>query len=292
MKRIGFLVLMTFLLGASGVAQNTSTAKVLIPVLAKDSHHRLVSGLSAASLVVSERKSHVTEVSIVNGSDLPLELGILIDTSQSVKGEADLDRFIDAARKFANDVLVRPDDRMFFSTFAVKAEATGWLRKEQLAGVSLGREEGRGTALYDSVAAACRERMGARDWSHPTRRVLVVISDGDDDLSHITRDQAVSQALASGVVIFTVGTQLPGPHEKGQRILEYWADITGGAAFMGLTRADVPKAFETIHQMVNGMYYVSYAPPLAPDAVHEVEIKPSPKEKLELSYPRKYVWMP
>jgi VWFA-related protein len=287
MKKICSLV---FALVASGLAQNGNAAHVLVPLLAHDSHHHLVTDLTSATITVSERKTPVANVSIVRGSDLPLELGFAIDTSRSVQDESHIGELIEAARSFANNTLIRPDDRVFFSTFSTEAEATGWLSKEQLARVVIKVKKGQGTALYDSVAAACRERMGPRDWSHPTRRVLIVISDGDDNTSHITRDQAISQVLGSGVVMFTIATQQSGMIQRGQRILAYWAEQSGGESFTSLTRVDAPKAFETIRQAIGGLYYISYAPPTSADKIHEVEIKPASKGKLELSYPRKYFW--
>ncbi len=61
-----------------------------------------------------------------------------------------------------------------------------------------------------------------------TRRVLVLISDGDDNLSHITRDEAVSEALKSGAVIFAINTGTSGMATRGEKIMEYMAKLTGG----------------------------------------------------------------
>jgi len=279
------------LLGTLASAENGASPKVLILLIVTDSHQRLVSGLTPASLLISEQKTLVTEVSLLHGADLPLELGLVIDTSSSAQNDGNFKEILGGAKDFVNDIVRGPEDRIFFLTFATKTEATGWLKKEQLGGVSLNVKMGGGTALYDSVAIACRERMGARDWNKPTRRVLIVISDGDDNLSHITRDDAASEALKSGVVMFTLSTRMSGNRVRGERILEYWARVTGGEFFTSLTRKEIPKVFARIKEMSDGMYYASYVPPASNNRVHEIEVRPAPKGKLEVSYPRRYVWL-
>ena len=283
--------ILALLLGTLASAENGASPKVLIPLIVTDSHQRLVSGLTPASLLISEQKTLVTEVSLLHGADLPLELGLVIDTSSSAQNDGNFKEILGGAKDFVNDIVRGPEDRIFFLTFATKTEATGWLKKEQLGGVSLNVKMGGGTALYDSVAIACRERMGARDWNKPTRRVLIVISDGDDNLSHITRDDAASEALQSGVVMFTLSTRMSGNRVRGERILEYWARVTGGEFFTSLTRKEIPKVFARIKEMSDGMYYASYVPPASNNRVHEIEVKPAPKGKLEVSYPRRYVWL-
>ncbi len=280
--------ILALLLGTLASAENGASPKVLIPLIVTDSHQRLVSGLTPASLLISEQKTLVTEVSLLHGADLPLELGLVIDTSSSAQNDGNFKEILGGAKDFVNDIVRGPEDRIFFLTFATKTEATGWLKKEQLGGVSLNVKMGGGTALYDSVAIACRERMGARDWNKPTRRVLIVIS---DNLSHITRDDAASEALKSGVVMFTLSTRMSGNRVRGERILEYWARVTGGEFFTSLTRKEIPKVFARIKEMSDGMYYASYVPPASNNRVHEIEVKPAPKGKLEVSYPRRYVWL-
>lgn len=281
---------LVLLLGTLALAQGGAAPKTLIPLIVKDSHHRLVGELTPASLVITERKTPVTEVSLLNGSDLPLELGVVIDTSSSVEHNSSFKGIVEGAKNFVNDVVRGSEDRIFFLTFATKTEATGWLKKEQLTGVSIELKMGGGTALYDSVAVACKERMGPQEWDHPRRRLLVVISDGHDNLSHITRDEAASEALKSGVVMFTLSTGLPGRRDKGDRVLENWAGVTGGEFFFGLTGKEIPKAFARIKEISNGMYYASYVPPATGNRLHEVEVKSGQKEKLEISYPKKYFW--
>jgi hypothetical protein len=119
----------------------------------------------------------------------------------------------------------------------------------------------------------------------------VLISDGEDNLSHITRDQAASEALRAGAVIFTIDTELSGMSYRGVKIMQTLAEVTGGESFSQVGTKEVPKVFASVEGMIESMYYLTYVPPDASKSgIHEVEVKRSPNEKFKLSYARKYLW--
>src|SRR5258708_33708431 len=93
-----------FLLVAFGWAQNASTPKVLISLLVRDSHNRPIGGLNATSLVIRDQKKSVVDFTLTPAADLPLELGILIDTSASQRGTP-LPEALKAAKEFVNTVV-------------------------------------------------------------------------------------------------------------------------------------------------------------------------------------------
>ncbi len=291
MRRLG-TILLPLLLGASGWAQNAPAPKVLIPLLVRDSHNRPVSGLTAKSLVISDHKTPVDDFSLLRAAELPLDLGVVIDTSASQRYTT-LPEALKGAKEFVNNVIGAENDRVFFLTFSDKPEATSWLKKEDLAGVSINVTFGRGTALYDSIAFACKQRLGLPDRQGPSRRVMILISDGEDNASNRPLAGAESEALKCSVVIFTISTQESPNHasRRATKALEQLASVTGGESFTGLSRTDMPKVFATIKELMEGMYYASYFPPHPTDKVHDVEIKPSSKAKFEVSYPSKYVWL-
>jgi len=162
-----------------------------------------------------------------------------------------------------------------------------------LPGTAVHAKIGGGTALYDALVMACKQRMGPRNWQKPTRRILVVLSDGEDNLSRTTREEAASEALKAGVVILTIDTDPSGLSYRGARILQNLAGITGGESFSAYNQNDVTKSFTSIRDMTEGMYFLRYVPPDASkSAIHEVEVKPAPKEKFKLSYANRYVWNP
>lgn len=290
MRRLG-TILLPLLLGACGWAQNAPAFKVLIPLLVKDSHNRPVRDLTTESLVISEHKTQVTDFSLLHASELPLDLGIVIDTSTSQR-DTTLPEALKGAKDLVNDVIGVGNDRVFFMTFSDQPKTTRWLKKEDLAGVSVDITFDGGTALYDSIVLACKQ-LGPPDRQHPSRRVLILITDGEDDASHIPLTWAESEVLKSSVVIFAVSTQESPMHasRRGTRALEQLATVAGGESFTWLGRNDMPKAFATIKELLQGMYYANYFPPHPTEKVHEVDIKLSSKAKFEVSYPRKYAWI-
>ena len=279
------------LLGLSGVAQESSAPRVSIPLIAIGPHQRPTS-VTVESLVITDQKAPVSGASLLRGADLPVELGVLIDASNSQR-DVRLDGILKATKQFVDEIIRGPEDQVFFLKFRDEPQATGWLKKEQLQGTTIKVGIGGGTALYDALAMASKQRMGPRDWRKPTRRVLVLISDGEDNMSRITRDDAASEALRAGAVIFTIDTELSGMSYKGVKILEYYAKLTGGESFTQVDSKDMPKVLAKVQELMDGMYYLSYVPPDASkSAVHEVEVKPARKEKFQVSYARKYLWNP
>lgn len=114
MKQIFYSILIV-LLGLSGLAQESTAPKVLIPLIANGSHHRPAI-VMLESLLITDQKTPVTGASLLRGADLPLELGVLIDTSNS-QHAAPMDAFLIEAKQFANDIIRGPEDRVFFLTF-------------------------------------------------------------------------------------------------------------------------------------------------------------------------------
>ena len=144
-------------------------------------------------------------------SDLPLRIGMLMDTSNSIRDRLRFEQ--DAANNFLYSVLRRNKDEAFVMTFDDEPEViqaftsdTGVLRDHILK-----TRAGGGTAVYDAIFEAC-----VRQLSHPprppgdqpdiVRRVMILISDGEDNLSQHTRSEAIEMAQRTSVVIYTIST--------------------------------------------------------------------------------------
>src|SRR5450755_2991275 len=119
MRQVAIVILALFL-ASSGSSQDSTASKVLIPLIVTDSHKELVSGLKPTSLIISERKKTVTEIDLLHGLDMPLELGLLIDTSRSEQDYGHLNEIVAGAKDFVNQIVRGPEDRVFFLTFAAK----------------------------------------------------------------------------------------------------------------------------------------------------------------------------
>jgi len=119
------------------------------------------------------------------------------------------------------------------------------------------------------------------------RRVLVLLSDGDDNASHMTRSEAIAAAQNAGTVIFTVST---GAYQKGEKVLEMMASETGGDTYSGLSDTDMPKVFAKIKTRIEQMHSVTYIPPEASKAgqFRSVELKITSDKKARVHAPRGY----
>ena len=137
--------------------------------------------------------------------------------------------------------------------------------------------------MFDAVYVACKKRMEA-DPTQPARRVLVILSDGEDNMSHVTRDKAIAAAQKAKTVVFAVGGDL----DTGGL---YWvADRTGGHAFISPSRKDLPKVFSSIREQIENMYAVTFVPADAgkPGQYHSIELKATSDKKLKLRAQKGY----
>ena len=193
-------------------------------------------------------------------TNLPLRVGLLIDASNSIRDRFKFEQ--EAAIEFLNQI-VRQQDEAFVLGFDTTPEVTQNFTNsaEALAkGVRMLRPGG-GTALYDAVYYACRDEIMAKDkGKYETRRAIILLSDGDDNQSRVSRDEAVEMAQKAEVIIYTISTNTSGQKLKGDKVLEYFAEETGGRAFFPFKIQDVSDAFSQIQDELRSQYALSYKP--------------------------------
>jgi VWFA-related protein len=214
-------------------------------------------------------------------SDLPLRIGMMLDTSNSIRDRIKFEQ--DAANNFLFSVLRRGKDEAFVMTFDDEPQVvqaftpdTGKLRDQILR-----TRAGGGTAVYDAIYQACEQEL-----SHPprppgdqpdvVRRVMILISDGEDNLSTHTRAEAIEMAQRSSVVIYTISTStqwvtLDDPNKErsgnrkyhlteGDKILQALAEETGGRAFYPYHVDDLDQSFQDIGDELRNQYSIAYNP--------------------------------
>ena len=125
-------------------------------------------------------------------------------------------------------------------------------------------------------------------------RVIVLLSDGDDDQSRTSRKEAIASAQRAGAVIFPVSTAddnigLGNGSPVGNEVLKQLADETGGTVFLHLNRKDLPKVFAAIKDQIDNMHLLSFVP-AGPDrsGYHSLELAASSKAKVRLRAPKAY----
>ncbi len=193
-------------------------------------------------------------------TDLPLRVGLLIDASNSIR-----DRFLfeqDAAISFLHQIIRPKTDKAFVLAFDevwdLTQDFTGDLDK-LTRGVKVIRPGG-GTALWDAVFYACRDKLMKEKETGPVRRAIILVSDGDDNQSRVLRQEAIEMAQRAGVIVYTISTNLSNNPDEGDRSLKMLAETTGGQAFFPFKLQDVANAFHDINEELRSQYSVFYKP--------------------------------
>lgn len=119
---------------------------------------------------------------------------------------------------------------------------------------------GGGTALYDALYFACRDKLLKASKATPVRRAIILLSDGDDNLSHVTMGEAIEMAQRAETIVYTISTNVSGTKGNGDKILERIADATGGHAFFPFQIRDVVNDFAEIQDELRSQYAVAYKP--------------------------------
>jgi Ca-activated chloride channel family protein len=235
--------------------------EVNVLFIATDHHGKFVRNLTQGDFTILD--DHQPPQSIVNfrrETDLPLELGLLVDTSGSVHSRFDFEQ--EAAVSFLQHTLRANFDKAFVMGFSshsqVTQDFTDSVRLLETGVRTL--HNGGGTALYDAIYRACREKLSKDKADHPVRRAIIVVSDGEDNQSEVTRGAAIEMAQRSEVIIYAISTDDSGLILRGDKSLQQLADATGGRAFFPFKMKDIKNSFAAIEDELRSQYVVSYRP--------------------------------
>jgi VWFA-related protein len=121
-------------------------------------------------------------------------------------------------------------------------------------------ENGGGTALYDAVYSACKEKLLRDGSDRPVRRALIVVSDGEDNQSEHSPGQAIEMAERAQVIIYTISTDDSGLILRGDKNLQQLSDSTGGRAFFPFKMKDIKSSFSAIEDELRSQYVIAYHP--------------------------------
>lgn len=247
--------------GESLLTIKKRVAEVNLLLTATDKHGKFVRNLSENDFkILDDHKPPEAIVNFRRDTDLPLELGLLLDTSGSVKSRFDFEQ--DAAITFLQRT-IRPDfDTAFVEGFSRKTDLTqDFTDKVPLLSAGIHNlKAGGGTALYDAIYRACRDKLLKEKTLRPVRRALIVVSDGEDNQSQVTEAQAISMAQRAQVIIYTISTDDSGLILRGDYVLDQIAQSTGGRSFLPYKLKDIKSSFSSIEDELRSQYVVSYRP--------------------------------
>jgi Ca-activated chloride channel family protein len=244
-------------LDAQEVTLHVDVKLVNVFVNVTDRNGALVGGLTRDDFTLTEDGRPQQIAVFERQSELPLNLTLAIDTSGSVR--KDMAEEADAARRFAH-ALLRSQDQMSLLQFATDVrELTPFTNKLSQIDRGLGQLRGDfATALYDAIYLGS-ERLGTRQG----RKVLIVISDGDDTAKSTTYAQALEQALRNEVMIYSI-IDVPiaasaGRDLGGEHALITLAEQTGGKSFYE-SEGGLDKAFARVSDDLRTQYLLGYYP--------------------------------
>ena len=239
-----------------------------------DKKGRFVNDLSKDDFEIVEARKPQAIVEFSAESNLPLRLAILMDTSNSIRERFKFQQ--EAATDFINTVIRPRQDKATIVSFDMSAELVQDLTDDtdKLSSAIRGLRPGGGTAMYDAIFFACRDKLMQDQPMHKFRRAMVILSDGEDNQSRWTREQALEMAHKADVVIYAISTNRSGIETDGDKVLKYFAQETGGLAFFPFKAQDMAQDFENIANELRHQYNVLFRPePFKADGLyHAVKV--------------------
>lgn len=263
-------------------APEDDTARILVDVTrvnmlftVTDKKGRFVTDLTKDDFEIIENKRLQPIQEFTAESDLPLRLAILVDTSSSIRDRFRFEQ--EAATEFINSVVHPRVDKAMVVSFDSTAELVSDLidNVTQLDNAVLSLRPGGGTAFYDAIYFACRDKLQQDQPKHKFRRAMVILTDGLDNESRYTRDQALEMAQKADVVVYAISTNITHNETEGDKVLKYFTSETGGHAYFPFKVEDLEQSFENIANELRHQYNIFYRPdPLKTDGLyHTVELR-------------------
>ena len=255
-----------------------------------DKKGRFVTDLGKDDFEVVEGKRPQNILQFAAESNLPLRLGILIDTSNSIRERFRFEQ--EAATEFINSIINPKSDKALVVSFDSEAQlASDLVGDLRVIDNSInGLHAGGGTSLYDAIYYASRDKLGQDRPLYDFRRAIVVLSDGDDNDSRYTRDQALEMAQKNEVIIYAISTNISSVESDGDKVLKYFAEETGGLAYFPFKVEDMAQNFSNIANELRHQYSISYRPePLIADGLfHRISVRVKGRKDLVIRVKQGY----
>ena len=254
---------------------DSSVLSINVVFSATDSHGKFVKNLSQKDFAVLDNQAPPQSIlDFQRATDLPLRVGLVVDASGSVRNRLVFEQ--NSAIQFLNQVVRAGKDQAFVIGFNSHSELTQDFTDNisQLSNGVRGLHAGGGTALYDAIYLAARDKLLKSSTSKPVRRAIIVLSDGEDNQSEMSRRQAIEMAQRAEVIIYAISTDDSGMIMRGDGVLQELAASTGGRAFYPYKMSDITKAFSAIEEELRSQYSVAYKPAqVAPNGqYHAIQI--------------------
>jgi VWFA-related protein len=192
--------------------------------------------------------------------NLPLRVGLLIDTSTSIHSRFQFEQ--QSATEFLLEVLKAKGDRAFVMGFDVTPDVTqDWTNNLDALETGVNKlKSGGGTALFDAIYTACRDKLLTSRGPEPVRKALIVTSDGDDNQSRVYQSEAIKECQRADTIIYSISTNWTPSRGSGDKVMQQLADETGGEAFFPPNVEDMATSFTDIETELRSQYELDYTP--------------------------------
>jgi VWFA-related protein len=252
---------------ASGVWKIRDVIDEVAVFFSVTSHGKLVNDLEEKDLAIrDDSKPPLKVLQFTPQSKLPLRLGLLVDVSGSLQQRFSFEK--QAAIHFIQGMLVNPSDLAFIAGFSDGPKVSEDFSAD-VKQLSQGIESlhiGGGTAIWDAVSFSCW-KLAAYPEKERVAKVLVVLTDGEDNLSHTTLKQAIQDAENTGVTVYAISTkdfselgQYGNPISDSDKVLQELTERTGGEALFPGDLRTLNRSFDKLCDVIRSRYLVAYRP--------------------------------
>lgn len=233
--------------------ETAEVLSVLLEATVQDAAGRFITGMSDTGFVLTEDGVR-QRLDVVRPEVLPATYTLLVDSSNSMARRVDFLR--EAAARLSTHL--RPQDRMLVVPFSrTLGPITGPTADRATAAEAVTAIQPRGgTAIADALADTAKLVSGIEG-----RHAIVLLTDGYDEHSHISLDDALAAVQRSGATVYVIGVGgVAGISLKGEKLLKQIAAATGGRAFFPSREEELPTVHDRVASDVANRYLLTYTP--------------------------------
>jgi VWFA-related protein len=245
--------------------QPTETIKVQVNEVnliftVTDKKGKFITGLKRENFgLLDDGRPPTAVLRFTQQTNLPLRVGIMLDTSSSIRQRFQFEQ--DSAIEFLLQML-HLNDRAFVEGFDIQTDvAQGFTNNVDLLNQGIRRlRPGGGTALFDALYKTCKDEMLPLQETGAVRRVIILVSDGDDNYSRVEESDAIKMCQRADTIVYTISTNVSPSKDKGDDVLKAISEATGGQAFYPIKLEDVAVGFRNVEEELRSQYHLVYRP--------------------------------
>jgi VWFA-related protein len=239
----------------------TTVNEVSLIFTVNDKHGHYIPNLNQSDFaLLDDQKAPAKVNSFHQQINLPLRVGIVIDASSSIRSRFKFEQ--QSATEFLLQVLRAKNDRAFVMGFAeTPTVTTDWTNDQDALETGINKlSPGGGTALFDAVYVACRDKLLTERGPEPVRKAIILVSDGEDNQSRVYLPEAIKECERAETIIYAISTNWTPSRGEGDKVLQELAEQTGGEVFFPPSVEDMATSFKDIEEELRSQYALVYTP--------------------------------